>query len=95
MRLCGDRTQRRQHEGYSGLTRIPGVSRRSFAIGLATLGCAIPIVPSANGAQSARIRRIGLALGDDTEGGGAAFQYLIGPGTYCSGGGGPIRPPHS
>ena len=58
MRFCGDRTQPRQHEGYCGLTRIPEVSRRSFAIGLATLACAIPIVPSANGAQSARIRRI-------------------------------------
>jgi putative ABC transport system substrate-binding protein len=77
MRFCGDRTQRRQHEGYCGLTRIPGVSRRSFAIGLATLGCAIPIVPPANGAQSARIRRIGLALGDDTEGGGAAFRETL------------------
>jgi hypothetical protein len=77
MRFCGDRTQRRQHEGHCGLTRIPGVSRRSFAIGLATLGCAIPIVPSANGAQSARIRRIGLALGDDTEGGGAAFRETL------------------
>src|SRR5260370_10820822 len=57
--------------------RTPGVSRRSFAIGLASLGCAIPIVPSANGAQSARIRRIGLALGDDTEGGGAAFRETL------------------
>jgi hypothetical protein len=61
MRVCGDRTQRHQHEGYRGLTRIPGVSRRSFAIGLAALGCEIPIVPSAN-SQSARVRRIGLAL---------------------------------
>ena len=77
MRFCGDRTQRRQHEGYSRLTRTPGVSRRSFAIGLAALGCAIPMVPSANGAQSASIRRIGLALGDDTEGGGAAFRETL------------------
>ena len=34
-------------------------------------------MPSANGAQSARIRRIGLALGDDTEGGGAAFREKL------------------
>src|SRR5579872_2616390 len=77
MRFCGDRTQRRQHEGHCGLTRIPGLGRRSFAIGLATLGRAIPIVPSANAAQSARIRRIGLALGDDTEGGGSAFRETL------------------
>ena len=61
---------------YRGPARIAGVTRRSFAIGLATLGGAIPIVPSANG-QSARVRRIGLALGDDTEGGGAAFRETL------------------
>ena len=77
MRFCGDNAQRRQHEGYCGLTRIPRVTRRSFAIGLATLGCAIPIVPSGIEAQSARIRRIGLALGDDTEGAGTAFRETL------------------
>jgi hypothetical protein len=56
MRLGGDRMQRRRHECY-GLTRRRGVSRRSFGIGLAALGCAIPIVPSANG-QNTRVRRI-------------------------------------
>ena len=67
--------QRSQHQGCCGLTPRPGVSRRSFAIGLATLGCAIPIVRSSNG-QSARIRRIGLALGDDPEN-GAAFRETL------------------
>ena len=76
MGFCGDRTQRCQQEGYCGLTRIPGMSRRSFAIGVATLGGAIPIVPSANG-QNVRVRRIGAALGDDTEGGGAAFRETL------------------
>lgn len=50
--------------------------RRSFSIRLAALGCAIPILPFANG-QSARVRRIGLALGDDPEGGGAAFRKTL------------------
>lgn len=76
MRFCGDRTQWPQHEDYCGLTRITVVSRRSFVIGLATLGCAISIVPFANG-QSARVRRIGLALGGDTEGGGTAFRETL------------------
>jgi putative ABC transport system substrate-binding protein len=75
MRLGGDRMQRRRHEGY-GLTRRRGVSRRSFGIGLAALGCAIPIVPSANG-QNTRVRHIGLALGDDPEGGGTVFRETL------------------
>ena len=68
--------QRSRHEGSCGFTRKPGVTRRSVAIGLAALGCAIPTVPSANG-QNARVRRIGLALGNDTEGGGAAFRETL------------------
>jgi len=75
MRLGGDRMQRRRHERY-GLTRRRGVSRRSFGIGLAALGCAIPIVPSANG-QNTRVRRIGLALGEDPEGGGTVFRETL------------------
>jgi len=75
MRLSGDRMQRRRHEGY-GLTPRRGVSRRSFGIGLAALGCAIPIVPSANG-QNTRVRRIGLALGEDPEGGGTVFRETL------------------
>src|SRR5260370_33374684 len=57
--------------------RTPGVRRGCLTIEIAARGCAISIVPSANGAQSARIRRIGLALGDDTEGGGAAFRETL------------------
>jgi putative ABC transport system substrate-binding protein len=42
---------------------------------LAVSGCAI--LPSANGQQRSRVRRIGLALGDDPEGGGAAFRETL------------------
>ena len=51
----------------------PGVTRRYFVIRLAAFGCVLPIVPFANQAQRPRVRRIGLAFGDDPEGGVAAF----------------------
>jgi putative tryptophan/tyrosine transport system substrate-binding protein len=53
------------------------VTRRSFMIGLAVLGCALPVVPSAQQAQSARVRRIGLVVGDDPEGLEAAFRETL------------------
>jgi hypothetical protein len=55
----------------------PGVTRRYFVIRLAAFGCAIPIVPFANQAQRPRVRRIGLAFGDDPEGGVAAFRETL------------------
>jgi putative ABC transport system substrate-binding protein len=54
-----------------------GVTRRSFVIHLAVLGCTLPIVASANQADPARVRRIGLAFGDDPEGGVAAFRETL------------------
>src|SRR5438105_4285041 len=73
MRSAGNHSQGRQQRG---LTRTFGVSRRSLVVSLAGFGCAIPIVPSANG-QRPRVRHIGLALGDDPEGGGAAFRETL------------------
>src|SRR5260370_41320988 len=55
----------------------PGVTRRNFVIRLAAFGCVIPIVPFANQAQRPRVRRIGLAFGDDPEGGVAAFRETL------------------
>jgi hypothetical protein len=54
-----------------------GVTRRSFMTGLAVLGCVFPVVPSAQQAQPARLRRIGLVVGDDPEGGEAAFRETL------------------
>jgi len=54
-----------------------GVTRRSFMTGLAVLGCVFPVVPSAQQAQPARVRRIGLVVGDDPEGGEAAFRETL------------------
>ncbi len=55
----------------------PGVTRRYFVIRLAAFGCVLPIVPFANQAQRPRVRRIGLAFGDDPEGGVAAFRETL------------------
>ncbi len=55
----------------------PGVTRRYFVIRLAAFGGAIPIVPFANQVQRPRVRRIGLAIGDDPEGGVAAFRETL------------------
>jgi putative ABC transport system substrate-binding protein len=52
------------------------VTRRSVVTGLAALGCAIPLVSLANQAPP-RVRRIGLAFGDDPEGGVAAFRETL------------------
>ncbi len=54
-----------------------GVTRRSFVMRLAAFGCAIPIGPFGNQAQRPRVRRIGLAFGDDPEGGVAAFRETL------------------
>ena len=59
-----------------------GVTRRSFMTGLAVLGCAFPVLPSAQQAQSARVRRIGLVIGEEVEGLEAAFRETLQPGLY-------------
>jgi putative ABC transport system substrate-binding protein len=46
-------------------------------IGFAVLGYALPAAPFAQQAQSARVRRIGLVVGDDPEGGEAAFREVL------------------
>ena len=53
------------------------VTRRSFARHLAVLGCLLPFAASARQAEPARVRRIGLAFGDDPEGGVAAFRETL------------------
>src|SRR5690242_14737164 len=75
MRSFGNRSEGRQQQLQCELTRF-GISRRSFAISFAGFASAIPIVPSANG-QRPRVRRIGLVLGDDGVGGGAAFRGTL------------------
>src|SRR5437660_2763849 len=54
-----------------------GATRRSFMRCLAFFGCAIPIGGLANEAQRPRLRRIGVAFGDDPEGGVAAFRETL------------------
>src|SRR5438874_2336324 len=54
-----------------------GPTRRSFIRCLAFLGCAIPIGGFVNEAQRPRVRRIGVAFGDDPEGGVAAFRETL------------------
>src|SRR5438046_1969459 len=54
-----------------------GVTRRSFVMRLAAFGWAIPIGRFGNQAQRPRVRRIGLAFGDDPEGGVAAFKETL------------------
>lgn len=51
------------------------VTRRSFSI--AVLGCVLPAVAGANQAQPRPLRRIGLLVGDDPEGGVAAFKQTL------------------
>jgi hypothetical protein len=55
----------------------PGLTRRSFMTGLALLGCAFPVASFAQRAQPARMRRIGLVIGDDPEGLEAASRYYL------------------
>ncbi len=63
----------------------PGVTRRSFVMRLAAFGCAMPIGPFANQAQRPRVRRVGLAFGDDPEGGVAAFRETLRERGYVEG----------
>jgi putative ABC transport system substrate-binding protein len=44
---------------------------------LAGLGCATLLVPSASRAQNPRVRRIGLVIGDDPDGGAVAFRETL------------------
>jgi len=44
---------------------------------LAGFGCTTLLLPSASRAQNPRVRRIGLGLGDDGVGGGAAFRETL------------------
>jgi len=61
------------------------VTRRSFMIGLAVLGSALPVVPFAQPAQPARLRRIGLVVGDDPEGLEPAFREALRSQGYIEG----------
>jgi hypothetical protein len=54
-------------------------------IGLAVLGSAFPVVPFAQQAQPARLRRIGLVIGDDPEGLEAAFREALRSQGYIEG----------
>jgi putative tryptophan/tyrosine transport system substrate-binding protein len=67
------------HTNNDGLEArdLRGVTRRSFIIGLAALGCAFPATPSAQQAQPPRVPRIGLVIGDDPEGLEAAFRQTL------------------
>lgn len=53
------------------------LTRRAFVTRLAVFGGAIPVVAFANQAERPRVRRIGLAFGDDPEGGVAAFRETL------------------
>ena len=74
MRSFGRDSHGYQQQGHSGLTPTLGIERRSFVRSLAGFGCATLLLPSASRAQKPRVRRIGLALGNDGVGGGAAFR---------------------
>lgn len=65
-------------KGSVGFHENPGVTRRSF-VALAVCCCATPIVALANDneSQPARVRRIGLVMGEDPEGGAAAFRQTL------------------
>lgn len=52
-----------------------GVTRRSFSI--AMIGGALPSIAARQRAQSSLVRRIGLLVGDDPEGGVAAFRAAL------------------
>lgn len=77
MRSSGKDSHGYQQQGHSGLTRTLGIKRRSFVQSLAGFGCATLLLPSASWAQNPRVRRIGLVLGDDGVGGGAAFRETL------------------
>ena len=77
MPLSENRWQRHDQERFGLATQIQEVSRRSFVKRFATLGCSIAGMPYARGFQSARPRRIGLAVGDDPEGGVSAFRETL------------------
>src|SRR5262245_34802472 len=62
-----------------------GITRRSFVTHLTALGGAIPIVAFANRVQTSRVRRIGLAFGEDPEGGMAAFKETLRASGYVEG----------
>jgi putative ABC transport system substrate-binding protein len=53
------------------------IKRLSFVGSLAGFGCAMLVGPSANGQQRSRVRRIGLVIGDDPDGGGAGFRETL------------------
>jgi putative ABC transport system substrate-binding protein len=77
MRSSGEDSHGYQEEGHSSFTRRLGIRRRSFVESLVGFGCAMLIGPSASRAQSPRVRRVGLSLGEDPEGGGAAFRETL------------------
>ena len=62
-----------------------GVTRRSFMTGLAVLGCAFPVALPAQQAQPARVRRIGLVIGDESQGLEAAFRETLRDQGYIEG----------
>ena len=77
MRSSGKRNRGHQQLAHSGLRRIPGTKRRSFVRSLAGFGCAALLFPPASRAQNPRVRRIGLVIGDDPDGGGVAFRETL------------------
>ncbi len=54
-----------------------GISRRTFVAALGVLGSAIPAAASRTHSQNSRVPRIGIAIGDDSEGGVAAFRTTL------------------
>ena len=78
MRSSGRDSHRHQKQGQPELTRTLEINRRAFLLrSLVSAGCAILLLPSANGQQPPRVRRIGLVLGNDGVGGGAAFRQEL------------------
>lgn len=59
------------------LTVHAGVTRRAFVAHLAALGGALAATSSTSHAQPTRARRIGAVIGDDPEGGFAAFKATL------------------
>ena len=54
-----------------------GISRRTFVAALGVLGSAIPAAAFRTHSQNSRVPRIGIAIGDDSEGGVAAFRTTL------------------